>query len=103
VSNYIPLADCINGAVYRIRSRNLAIGVFVQAANGFIGIRTKFSSRYLFTEYHYDTGAPCGTVMPIEKLDIKVPEGVLLVQTLGSVGKYITENEDLFKFLDALK
>jgi hypothetical protein len=65
---YIKLEDCIKGNVYKIRSRNLTLGVF-DGEMGFIGIRTKFGDRYLFTEYHWDTGAEnCGTTHPIEDL-----------------------------------
>lgn len=65
----IPLDQCQKGSLYRIDSRNLAFGVF-DGVDGFIGIREKFGSRYLFSEYHYDTGAPYGTVKPLELLEI---------------------------------
>lgn len=65
--NYIPLAKCRKGFVYRINSRNLGIGVF-DGNKGFIGIREKFGDRYLFTEDHWDVGAPYGTVHPLEEL-----------------------------------
>lgn len=47
------------GEIYRIRSRNLLVGVFVgQDWNDefprFIGIREKFGSRFLFEEYGWD-------------------------------------------------
>lgn len=41
--------------VYRIRSRNLVVGVF-DGDSGFIGIREKFGSRFLFKEYVGDGG-----------------------------------------------
>lgn len=65
---YIKLEDCKPGHVYRISSRNLSFGVFNPADNGFIGIRNKFGHTYLFTEYHWDTGEPFGTVCPIEEV-----------------------------------
>lgn len=65
----IPLTDCKHGMTYLIRSRNLRIGVFNSATQGFMGIRTKFGSRYLFEEYHADTGAPFGTVYPQRELE----------------------------------
>lgn len=64
----IPLNECIHGHVYRIHSRNLDYGVFKSNIGGFTGIREKFGDHYLFTEYHYDTGAPYGTVHPLEDL-----------------------------------
>ncbi len=67
--DYIPLPLCQLGRVYSLHSRNLAIGVY-DGANGFIGIREKFGDRYLFTERHYDEGAPFGTVRPIREIAI---------------------------------
>jgi hypothetical protein len=75
--NIIPLNECRNGWVYKLSSRNLGFGVFVQASNGFIGIREKFKHRYLFTEYHWDTGAPFGTVRPKKELE-PAPPGLVL-------------------------
>ena len=75
--NTIPLNECRNGWVYKLSSRNLGFGVFVQASNGFIGIREKFKHKYLFTEYHWDTGAPFGTVRPEEELE-PAPPGLVL-------------------------
>lgn len=66
-TNYIKLEDCIHRRVYRLNSRNLSFGVF-NGKNGFIGIRTKFNSRFLDTEDHWDTGAPHGTAKPTELL-----------------------------------
>jgi hypothetical protein len=63
--NYIKLEDCIEGNLYKIHSRNLTHGIFTKFNNGFLGIREKFGSTYLFTEYHWDTGAPFGTVSPL--------------------------------------
>lgn len=80
----IPLAECVEGRVYRLHSRNLDLGVFVSADRGFIGIREKFGSRYLFTEYHHDTGPPYGTATPLEDIG-EVPENINLVERHGSI------------------
>jgi hypothetical protein len=65
----IPLADCIDGHVYRINSRNLAYGAFREETGGFMGVREKFSNLYLFEEYHYE--APSfATVQPEEDLGL---------------------------------
>lgn len=64
---YIPMEQCVRGGVYRIRARNLSVGVY-DGNQGFIGIRCKFDHLYLFTEYHWDQGPPYGTVHPIEKI-----------------------------------
>lgn len=65
----IPLEQCQKGGLYRIHSRNLCFGVF-DGHGGFVGIREKFGSEYLFTEYHWDFDAYCGTVKPVELLEI---------------------------------
>ncbi len=66
--NYIAMGKCKHGFLYRINSRNLSLGVY-DGNEGFIGIRTKFGDRYLFTEFHHDQGAPFGTVFPLEELE----------------------------------
>lgn len=91
--NYIPLEKCEDRYLYRIRSRNLSFGVFNKSCNGFIGIREKFGSRFLFTEFHYDTGRPYGTVAPDEKL-IKLPDDIELKEnlyTIDSVSKRLVK------------
>jgi hypothetical protein len=77
--NHIPFDELKHKGVYRIHSRNLDVGIFNEATRGFLGIREKFGSEYLFEEYHWDTGAPFGTVHALEFLelcpldDIKTP------------------------------
>ncbi len=78
MENYIPKDKCIGRRLYRIRSRNLAFGVFRPDGAGFLGIRTKFGSRYVFEEYHWDNGPPYGTVRPLEDLGIDLPDDILL-------------------------
>ncbi len=68
MNDTIPLSECKPRHLYRLRSRNLTFGVFDASNNGFIGIREKFGSRYLDTEYHRDTGPPHGTASPYEDL-----------------------------------
>ena len=80
---YIPLEKCKDRFLYRIHSRNLEFGVYSEREKGFIGIRQKFGSEYLFTEYHWDTGAPCGTVKPQEELYL-IPEDLILNESLGT-------------------
>lgn len=81
-----------NGRVYRIRSRNLMVGVWRAETKGFIGIRRKFGSEYLFEEYHYDNGPPFGTARVEMALDVVVPEGMELSES----------NKALFAFLHPL-
>ena len=79
---YLPLSECVKGRVYKILSRNLSVGVF-NGDRGFIGIRQKFNSRYLFTEYHWDS-PPYATVRPISYLSIDVPDNIQLLTDLGT-------------------
>lgn len=65
----IPLEDCKHRYTYRIHSRNLTVGVFDKERKGFVGIREKFGTHYLFTEFHRETGAPYGTVSPKEEIE----------------------------------
>lgn len=65
--------------VYRFRARNFFFGVWNGERGdlcGFIGIREKMSSIYLFTEYHCDTGGPVGTVWDIQPTEHLVPEDI---------------------------
>jgi hypothetical protein len=81
---YLTLDECKNGFLYRLASRNLSYGVFREGVKGFVGIREKFGDYFLFTEYHWDTGPPFGTVHPLEELE-PVPEGMALEESLGTV------------------
>jgi hypothetical protein len=81
--SWLPLSACVRGHAYRLHSRNLAAGVF-DGKTGFMGIREKFGSRYLFTEYHTDTGAPYGTARPVADLGA-APAGIQIVESLGEI------------------
>lgn len=63
----IPLEQCKHGMLYRLRSRNLKMGVFSSETSGFVGIRTKFGSRFLDHETY--RGADDGTALPLEELE----------------------------------
>jgi hypothetical protein len=78
---YLPLDQCEKRKIYTISSRNLTLGVF-NGLTGFIGIREKFDSKYLFTEYHYDSQS--GTVRPIKEIGL-LPDWIELKTSLGSV------------------
>ncbi|MBT4446358.1 hypothetical protein HOA92_06280 [archaeon] len=66
---HIKLADCQDGFLYRLNSRNLTIGIYHHDSKSFVGLRTKFKHQFIDTENHYDTGAPYGTAKPIEELE----------------------------------
>lgn len=82
----VPMDECIKGRVYKINCRNLKLGVY-DGNEGFIGIRTKFGSRYLATEYHWDQGPPFGTVSGVEDTGLDLPDTIAIMEYLG------TENE----------
>lgn len=92
----IPLEDCKHAYLYRISARNFSLGVFDAEVKGFVGIREKFGTRYLFTEYHYDTGAPFGTVFPQEEL------GPCPIQDLAGFHRQKNYDEGLGKEIEVL-
>lgn len=65
---YLPIDQMKSGHLYRIGARNASYGIWVEEEKGFIISRHKFTANYLFVEYHWDTGAPHGTVKPWEDL-----------------------------------
>ena len=81
----IPLDKCVARHVYRIHSRNLDYGVF-DGNVGFVGLREKFGHLYLFTEDHYDVGAPHGTVSPQEDLGA-IPDDIEVRRYTSTVDK----------------
>jgi len=92
-----PIKDCVRGRVYRLRCRRLSIGVF-DGEDGFIGIRSKFDYRYLFTEHHWEVG-DFGTVAGAEDLGIDVPADIPLATQLGTVdratGRQLDHDDDI--------
>jgi len=64
----IPLEDCKDGWLYKIDARNAGIGIFNAKDKSFTIARRKFTSTFLFDEFHWDTGAPYGTARPTEEL-----------------------------------
>lgn len=81
---YLPLEALEHGRLYRFRARNFSLGIYNENAKGFIGIRTKFGDRFLFTEYHWDADPRYGTVQPIEALDARLPDDIPVVESLGT-------------------
>jgi len=96
--DYMPLDQCKKGYLYKIDSRNLSYGVY-DGKQGFIGIREKFGSKYLFTEFHYDQGAPYGTVFPEKELE-QVPDRIEICEYLTDPEKDGRPmNKQLFDYL----
>lgn len=101
MSAYLPPAECKRGHVYRLSSRNLAFGVFApEKENGFIGIRDKFGSRYLFTEHHWDNGAPYGTAKPLEDMGPLKDPHIALLDTLPTACGYCGERLEFKRDLE---
>ncbi len=66
----ITIENCKEGRLYRIKARNIRMGVFSSKAYGkpgFAGIREKFGNRFLDIEYHYDADPHFGTATPLEE------------------------------------
>lgn len=78
----VPMDQCIKGRLYRIGCRNLSLGVY-DGNEGFVGIRHKFNSRFLDTEYHFDQGPPYGTVHTVMDTKIDVPNASWVVGRHG--------------------
>lgn len=76
----LPMDALVPRRIYRIRSRNLLVGAWNPETSGFIGIREKFGSDYLFTEYHWDHDPHFGTVSHMEPTEHTVPEDVDMVE-----------------------
>ena len=81
IKNYIPIKECIHGALYRIAARNFVYAVYNKDDNGFYGIRQKFNDRYVFPEHHWDLGVDgWGTAKPlqlIEAKDVKIDDDII--------------------------
>lgn len=60
----ISKADCERGVVYRGEGRNFKLGIW----NGerFLGIRSKWGSRFIDSELHWEASPPHGTFKPEE-------------------------------------
>ena len=63
---YIAPNELVDGKVYRLNSRNLSIGVYNSEHKGFVGIRTKFGSRFLDEEIEWDADTHYGTARALE-------------------------------------
>lgn len=101
MSTRIPIGECLHGGLYRVEARNFSIGVYSSDSTGFIGIRQKFGTQYLDTEYHWDIGAPHGTASPKELLCM-VPDAIPICESLNDPcdpGRLV-ENLSLFLFLE---
>jgi hypothetical protein len=74
LKEYIKKEDLVEGQLYETHGRNLGIGMWKKLDNGwkeygFVYLRTKFGQQFLDVEYHWDEGAPFGTVKPVAKFN----------------------------------
>ena len=102
---YIKMDDLEHGRIYRLKSRNLTVGIWDENSKGFIGIREKFGSRYLFTEYHRDHDPYVGTAAPVEDLG-RLSEPVEVVEASRNDASHLPvweENLKLFRILEAIE
>ena len=79
----ISKSECVDRTLYRIHSRNLTQGIYRTETGGFLGLREKLGSIYIFEEYHLDNG-PCSTVNPLEALPEVLPPEIHLDTGLGT-------------------
>ena len=94
----IDIDSLMDRRVYRIHSRNLVVGAWSAEQQGFIGIRKKFNSRYLFTEYERTTSATLGTAWAVDDLGVAVPTDVQMVEHFLVDGALVI-NQPLFNLL----
>lgn len=88
MTEFLSVSQCKKRRLYRFQARNFWFGVF--QGTGFIGIREKFGSQFLCTEYHWDEGPPFGTVLKVREAGEDLPEGIPLREE---------DNEALFNWL----
>ncbi|MDQ5977167.1 MAG: hypothetical protein QG602_139 [Verrucomicrobiota bacterium] len=67
-SRYLPISDLSDGCLYLAHARNSHLGIWDSATEGFVILREKIGRVFIFVEFHWDTGAPFGTVKPFIKL-----------------------------------
>lgn len=90
--NRIKLEDCQHGKLYKLHARNIKIGVWCAETQSFIGIRTKFGSRFLADEHHWD--APeFATASPLEIIG-EIPSDIV-------IDKNYYGSNIIFQWLDA--
>jgi hypothetical protein len=65
-AEYIPKEDLIDGASYYCIARNFKIGIW--NGKSFNYTRDKFGTKFVDVEYHWDDGAPNGTVKPLARM-----------------------------------
>jgi hypothetical protein len=102
IETYIPIEECKNGCLYHIYARNSNYGIYSEKEKGFIILRTKWKSEFLFVEFHWDTGFPYGTVKPLKEIENSNIEN-LEYNFLNKETNSYTENKIIFDYLQNMK
>ena len=76
----IAMDEMEDRRVYRVRSRNLIVGVWVAEQRGIVGIRRKFDSTFPFVEFHHEADPHVGTARPEFALDLWAPPELSLAE-----------------------
>lgn len=87
MSKFIPITELKDRFIYRLKSRNLIYGVWDADRQGFMGIREKLGSEYLFMEYEYSTSEVCGTAFALQEM-FEIPAEVSLNSILRKFDKH---------------
>lgn len=93
-----PIDQCIPRRLYEIRSRSLGPRAVYLGHGEFIGLQHAMVSVCMFTEYHWDTGPPYGTVYEAVDTGIDLPDEIPLSSSPGTVdersGRWVAYNHD---------
>jgi hypothetical protein len=100
----IPIEQCVNGKLYKLLARNIKIGVYKREPKHpdvatpessewffFYGIRTKFGSRFIDAENHWDA-KEFASCCPMEEIG-ELPAHIDISEARG--------NTELFEWLEA--
>ena len=89
MSDRIAHPLCKERRLYRLDTRNLGPVAVFNGHTGFIGLRRKFNSLRIDTEYHWDPGADgtgtFGTANPWRELDEELPADIPLREFLPDI------------------
>lgn len=88
----ILVEDLEVGSVYKLRSRNLAFGVWTGSA--FIGIRHKLGAEFLDEEYPMQSGGAFGTAVPLARVGQIEDKRILLRTHLASICEFCGVNTE---------
>lgn len=93
-----PIDECVPRRLYSIRARSLGPKAIYLGHGEFIGLQLNFGTVCLFTEYHWDTGPPYGTVFEAIDTGIDLPDEIPLSSSPGTIDehteRYVAFNAD---------